>query len=333
MTAYIIRRVLWFIPVLFCVGLITFAIARMTPGGPFDTNPNRPLPRATQRALEQKFGMHLPWWRQFTRYMFFDIETDSRTKERSIRWGAIGGNLGPTYASRGAESVQHFLFNSSSSRPSRFYYSARLGAQAILFALIVGIPLGTIGALRQNTWIDYLALFISTTFVGIPALISSLLLIILFAVTLGWFTVLPDWNDPIRPWILPTVGLGFSIMAFITRLARSSVLEVKRQDYVRTARAKGLSDSVVNIRHVLRNAILPIVTIMGPLTAGLITGAVFTETIFLVPGMGRAFVEAIGKRDYSMIMGLALFYVFLLTLANLAVDLAYGAVDPRISTE
>jgi oligopeptide transport system permease protein len=150
---------------------------------------------------------------------------------------------------------------------------------------------------------------------------------------LGWFNVIPDWNEPIRPWILPTLTLGMSTMAFITRLTRASVLEVKRQDYIRTARAKGLADLAVNTRHILRNAVLPIVTIMGPLLAGLITGAFFTELIFQIPGMGNVLLTSIAKRDYSMIMGLALFYSFLLTTGNLLVDLAYGVVDPRISVK
>jgi len=332
MTTYIIRRVLWFIPVLLCVGLITFLIARSTPGGPFDTDPNRrQLSPSTEKVLRARFGLDLPVWRQFTRYMLFDIETDPKTQQPKIVWGALGGNLGPTYTSRGAETVQHYLFTSSSNKPSRFGYSARLGLQALAFALLFGIPLGVLAALKQNTWIDYLALFISTTFVAVPTFISGLLLLIIFAVGLGWFKVIPDWNDPIRPWILPTLTLGMSTMAFITRLTRASVLEVKRQDYIRTARAKGLNDLSVNTRHILRNAILPIVTIMGPLLAGLITGAFFTELIFQIPGMGFVLLSSIGKRDYSMIMGLALFYSFLLTSGNLLVDLAYGVVDPRIS--
>ena len=334
MAAYIIRRVLWFVPVLFSVGLITFMIARATPGGPFDTDPNRrQLPASTEKVLRARFGLDLPVWRQFTRYMFFDIETDPKTKQPKIVWGALGGNLGPTYTSRGAETVQHYLFTSSSTKPSRFAFSARLGLQALAFALIFGIPLGVLAALKQNTWIDYIALFISTTFVAVPTFISGLLLLIIFAVGLGWFKVIPDWNDPIRPWILPTLTLGMSTMAFITRLTRASVLEVKRQDYVRTARAKGLADLAVNTRHILRNAVLPIVTIMGPLLAGLITGAFFTELIFQIPGMGNVLLTSIGKRDYSMIIGLALFYSFLLTSGNLLVDLAYGAVDPRISVK
>ena len=334
MTTFIIRRLLWFFPVLLCVGLITFTIARSTPGGPFDTDPNRrQLSPGTEKVLRAKFGMDLPIWHQFTRYMLFDIETDPKTKQPTIVWGALGGNLGPTYSSRGSETVQHYLFSSSSTRASRFSYSARLGLQALTFALLFGIPLGVLAALRQNTWIDYTALFISTTFVAVPTFISGLLLLIIFAVGLGWFKVIPDWNDPIKPWILPTLTLGMSTMAFITRLTRASVLEVKRQDYIRTARAKGLGDLAVNIRHILRNAVLPIVTIMGPLLAGLITGAFFTELIFQIPGMGSVLLTSIGKRDYSMIMGLALFYSFILTFGNLLVDLAYGVVDPRISVK
>ena len=332
MSAYIIRRIIWFIPVLLSVGLITFLIARSTPGGPFDTDPNRrQLSPGAEKVLRARFGLDLPVWRQFTRYMLFDIETDAKTKQPKIIWGAIGGNLGPTYVSRGAETVQHYLFTSTSNKPSRFAYSARLGLQALAFALLIGIPLGVIAALKQNTWIDYIALFVSTTFVAVPTFISGLLLLIIFAVGLGWFKVIPNWNDPIRPWILPTLTLGMSTMAFITRLTRASVLEVKRQDYVRTARAKGLADMAVNLRHILRNAILPLVTIMGPLLAGLITGAFFTELIFQVPGMGNVLLSSIGKRDYSMIMGLALFYSFLLTAGNLLVDVTYGVVDPRIS--
>jgi oligopeptide transport system permease protein len=334
MTAYIIRRVLWFIPVLVSVGLVTFIIARATPGGPFDRDPTRrAMPASTERILRQKFGMDLPVWRQFTRYMFFDIETDPKTGQNKIVWGALGGNLGPTYASRGTQTVQAFLFKGTATKPSKFYYSARLGIQALLFALVIGIPLGVLAALKQNTWIDYISLLFSTMFVAVPSLISGLLLLLLFAVGLGWFKVIPDWNDPIKPWILPTITLGMGLMAFITRLTRNSVLEVKRQDYIRTARAKGLGDFAVNSRHILRNALLPVVTIMGPVFAGLITGTLFTEIIFQVPGMGSSIITSIGRRDYSMIIGLALFYTFILVTANLIVDLLYGVVDPRISVK
>lgn len=332
MTAYIIRRLLWFIPVLFFVGLTTFTIARITPGGPFDRDPDRrQLPPRAEKILRERFGMDLPMWRQFTRYMFFDIETNPKTQQREIRWGAMGGNLGPTFASRGARTVQDEIFKGTKKRPSRFYYSARLGLQAFVFALVVGIPLGVLAALKQNTILDYLSLLTATTAVALGTLITGLILIIIFAVTLRWFTVIPDWNQPIKPWILPTITLGSVSLGFIARLTRTSVLEVKRQDYVRTAQAKGLSGQAVIWKHVVRNALLPIVTILGPLLAGLITGTLFTELIFQVPGIGTLFVEAIGKRDYSMIMGSALLFTFFLTFCNLLVDILYGVVDPRIS--
>ncbi len=331
MSEYIIRRVFWFFPVLLAVGAITFGIARMTPGGPFDTDPNRrQLPAATEKVLRAKFGMDLPFWRQFTRYMLFDIETDPKTKQPKIVWGALGGNLGPTYQSRGSQSVQDYLFRSVSGKPSRFQYSARLGLQSIIFALTLGIPLGVIAALNQNSWIDYILLLISTSFAALPTLITGILMLIVFASQLKWFAIIPKWDDPVRPWILPTLTLGMGILAFIARLTRNTVLEVMGQDFVRTARAKGLGDFLVNGRHILRNALLPIVTILGPLFAGLLTGTLFVETIFQVPGMGTTIVTALGKRDYSMIMGTTLLYTFILIVGNLLVDLLYGVVDPRI---
>lgn len=332
MTAYIIRRVLWQIPVLFIVGFITFGIAKITPGGPFDTDPERrQLSPRVEAILREKFGMDLPFWRQFTRYMLFDFVTDPKTGEQTLQWGAIGGNFGPTYSSRGARTVQDELFSDRSGKPSRFYYSARLGLQALTFALLVGIPLGVLAALKQNTWIDYFVLLFSTTFVALSTLITGFVLVIIFAVSLKWFTVLPDWNDPIRPWILPTISLGSVSMGFIARLTRASVLEVKRQDYVRTAQAKGLGDQVVIWRHMLKNSMLPVVTVLGPLLAGLITGTLYTEIIFGVPGMGNLLVEAVGQRDYSMITAGSLIFVFFLGVANLLVDIAYGMIDPRIS--
>lgn len=332
MTAYLLRRILWLIPVLFSVGLITFTIARITPGGPFDAErEGRRLPPSAEKVLRAKFGMDLPIWRQFTRYMFLDIETDQKTGKRTIVWGALGGNLGPTYTSRGARTVQQEMFQGTGGRPSRFYYSARIGIQGLIIALLIGIPLGTIAALKQNTWIDYVSLLGATVFVALTSLVVALLLVIIFASWLKWFTVIPNWNDPVRPWILPSVALGLGATGFIARLTRSSVLEVKRQDYVRTARSKGLSEQTVITRHIVRNGLLPVVTILGPALAGLLTGTLFVELIFQVPGIGWLLIDAIGKRDYSMILGGALFYTFVLTVSNLAVDLLYGVIDPRIS--
>jgi ABC-type dipeptide/oligopeptide/nickel transport system permease component len=332
MTAYIIRRVLWQIPVLIVVGLITFGIAKVTPGGPFDTDPDRrQMSPRVEAILRQRFGLDLPAWRQFTRYMFFDFETDVKTGERTIVWGAMGGNFGPTYSSRGARTVQQELFAERGEKPSRFYYSARLGLQALVLAILIGVPMGVLAALKQNTWVDYAVLFFSTVFVSLSTLIVGFTLVIIFATGLKWFTVIPDWDQPVKPWILPTVALAATSLGFITRLTRSSVLEVKRQDYVRTAKSKGLGDQVVIWRHMIKNALLPVVTILGPLAAGLITGTLYTEIIFQVPGMGELLVDAIGKRDYSMIIAGSLIFVFFLGVANLLVDIAYGVVDPRIS--
>jgi oligopeptide transport system permease protein len=332
MSAYIIRRILWQIPVLLVVGLMTFSIARITPGGPFDTDPERrQLSPRVEALLRERFGLNLPFWRQFTRYMFFDFDTDAATGERTLVWGAIGGNFGPTYASRGARTVQEEVFESRGNNPSRFYYSARLGVQALFLSLFVGVPLGVLAALRQNSWIDYVILTISTVFVALGTLVMGFLLMVIFAVGLKWFTVIPDWDEAVRPWVLPTITLAAASLGFIIRLTRSSLLEVKRQDYVRTAQAKGLGDQLVIWRHMLKNALLPVVTILGPLTAGLITGTLFTEQVFQVPGLGEYFVRSVFARDYSVIMASALLFVFFLGVANLLVDVAYGAIDPRIS--
>ncbi len=219
---------------------------------------------AAQARLEAKFGLDKPVWRQFIRYMLVDRDVSPTTGEATWVCGAICGNLGPTFASRGARTVEDTLFSPEKTRPSKFYYSARLGLQGLALAVFIGIPLGVIAALKQNTIIDYTALFISTLFTVLPSLIVGLLLL-LFAVrilnnwggfvdTFGKFEVNPrDWTS-IKPWILPTFAIGFGSMAFITRLTRSSVLEVIRQDYIRTARAKGLAGWTMITRHVLKNS-------------------------------------------------------------------------------
>lgn len=342
MLGYTIRRVLWMFPVLMTVGLVTFVVMHAAPGGPFDRDPSaRQLTPTAQRLLNAKFGLDKPGWRQFVRYMLVDREIDAKTGEAAWVCGAICGNLGPTYTSKGAKTVEDTLFKRESKRtPSRFYFSARLGLQGLAVSVFLGIPLGILAALKQNSIVDYLSLFVSTLFTVVPSFVVALLLLLFSARVLNQWDAFVDifgkfpvtgakWNT-LKPWILPTLALGFAGMAFITRLTRASVLEVIRQDYVRTARAKGLAGKVVIVRHVLKNAMLPIVTILGPLVVGVMTGALFTETIFQVPGMARALVQAVGARDYSMIMGGTLFYAFLIAVANLSVDLVYGLVDPRI---
>jgi oligopeptide transport system permease protein len=205
-----------------------------------------------------------------------------------------------------------------------------LGLLSLSLAAIIGVPVGVFAALKQNSWVDYVSLFIATAGISLPSFVMAIFLIIIFATGLHWVSVVPkDWT-PFKAWILPAAVLGFGTMAYTARLTRTSMLEVLRQDYVRTARSKGLQERLVVIRHMMRNALIPVVTILGPALAALVTGSFVIETIFSFPGMGRAYITAIFQRDYSMILGTTLIYVFLVSVANLAVDFLYVLIDPRI---
>jgi oligopeptide transport system permease protein len=328
MTTYIIRRLMWLIPVIIVVGGITFILMHSAPGGPWDRDLNaRQVDPNTQKRLNEQFGLDKPLWRQFTTYMVGDVNSKGEWQ-----WGLIGGNLGPSYRQRGLD-VQEILFQSPENKPfwdSRFGYSLRLGFLALGLAIVIGIPLGTISALKQNSMIDYASLFIATIGISVPSFVVAIFLIIIFASWLKLIPVVPKtWQDP-RVWILPAAVLGFGTLAYTTRLTRTSMLEVMRQDYVRTARAKGLAERTVVSTHMIKNALIPVVTILGPALAGLITGSFIIETMFGFPGMGRAYVQAIGQRDYSMIMGTTLIYAILVAVANLSVDFVYVLIDPRI---
>jgi oligopeptide transport system permease protein len=328
MTTYIIRRLMWLIPVIIVVGGITFILMHSAPGGPWDRDLNaRQVDPNTQKRLNEQFGLDKPLWRQFTAYMFGDVNSKGQWQ-----WGLIGGNLGPSYRQRGLD-VQEILFQAPEKKhfwDSRFGYSLRLGFLALGLAIVIGIPLGTISALKQNSLIDYASLFVATIGISVPSFVVAIFLIIIFASWLRLIPVVPKtWQDP-RVWILPAAVLGFGTLAYTTRLTRTSMLEVMRQDYVRTARAKGLAERTVVSTHMIKNALIPVVTILGPALAGLITGSFIIETMFGFPGMGRAYVQAIGQRDYSMIMGTTLIYAILVAVANLSVDFIYVLIDPRI---
>jgi oligopeptide transport system permease protein len=328
MTTYIIRRLLWLIPVIIVVGGITFILMHSAPGGPWDRDLNaRQVDPRTQERLNEEFGLDKPLWRQFTGYMIGDVNSEGEWK-----WGLIGGNLGPSYRVRGRD-VQDILFEPPEEMPfwkSRFGYSLRLGFLALSLAIVIGIPLGTISALKQNSLIDYVSLFVATLGISVPSFVIAIFLIIIFASWLKLVPVVPKtWEDP-RVWIMPAAVLGFGTLAYTTRLTRTSMLEVMRQDYIRTARAKGLTERVVVSVHMIKNALIPVVTILGPALAGLVTGSFIIETMFGFPGMGRAYVTAIGQRDYSMIMGTTLIYAILVAVANLSVDFVYVLIDPRI---
>lgn len=332
MTTYIIRRLLWLIPVLLTVSAVTFIVMRSAPGGPWDTDAERrQVDAATAKSLAAYYGLDKPMWRQFYAYVIGD--TNSQTKE----WvcGVICGNLGPSYRQRG-RTVQNILFTPPEGKSfwqSRFGYSLRLGVLALSMAILIGIPLGIIAALKQNTIVDYAALFIATSGISVPSFVLAIFLIIIFASRLHWIDIVVDDWTQIKYWFMPMAVLGFGTLAYTARLTRSSMLEVMRQDYVRTARAKGLAERVVIFIHMLKNALIPVITILGPALAGLVTGSFIIETMFSFPGMGRAYVQAIGQRDYSMIMGTTLIYALLVAVANLSVDIIYVFVDPRIRLE
>lgn len=336
MLRFFARRAVWIIPVLVTVATVTFFLMHRAPGGPWDQE--KPIAPATQARLNAKFGLDKPLWfngaavgRLRTEGVVNPLQLgraflDSQFFNYMI--GAAQGDLGPSYQSKGTESVQSTLIE-------KFPASAKVGLVGIIFAILVGLPLGILGALKQNTWIDYVSLLIATIGVAVPTFIIGVLLIIVMSTFFGIPPIKPPaaWNGFGTAYILPGIVVGLGPMAFITRLMRASMLETKRQDYVRTARAKGLGEDAVIRRHMLRNGLLPVVTILGPAVADLVVGSFIIESIFNVPGLGREFVSSIAQRDYSMIMGTTLFYALLVALANLSVDLSYGFLDPRMRAQ
>jgi oligopeptide transport system permease protein len=334
MLNFVIRRLLWMIPVVVVVAGSTFFLMHQATGGPWDQE--KPMPPQALATLNAQFGLDKPQW--FDVDGFNDARKDGERNPVSLAGelldsqffnymkNILTGDLGPTYASRGTETVQQVIRD-------QFPVSAKLGLVAICFAICVGVPLGIIGALRQNSWIDYLSLLTSTIGVSVPTFVSGLLLLIFMS---RQFNISPikrpeAWQGAFSSaYVLPGIVLGLGTTAYITRLTRTSMLEIMNNDYVRTARAKGLRERIVVSRHMMRNALIPVVTILGPASADLITGSIIIETIFNAPGIGREFVTSIGKRDYSVIMGLTIFYSVLIALANVLVDLSYGFIDPRI---
>ena len=328
MGKFLIRRLLWLIPVILVVSTITFLLMHAAPGGPWDRDLSaRQVDPRTQEMLNEYYGLDKPLWRQYMAYLIGDVNSEGK-----FDCGLICGDLGPSYRQRGL-TIQQILFMPPEGKGffySRAGYSLRLGVFALIFAIIIGIPAGVIAALKQNTWIDYLSLFIVTIGISVPNFVMAIFLIIIFASGLHMVSIVPTSWDEVSVWILPTVILGFNTMARTARLTRSSMLEVMRQDYIRTARSKGLAEGVVVFRHMIKNSLIPVVTILGPALAALVTGSFIIEQMFGFPGMGRAYVTAIGQRDYSMIMGTTLIYAVLVALANVSVDIVYIFLDPRI---
>jgi oligopeptide transport system permease protein len=292
------------VPLLWAVATITFLLMHAVPGGPFERG-ERQLPPATIIALENKYGLDGSLVDQYTTFL---------------------GNL----------ATGDFGLSIAQNRPvseifqTKYPTTLQLGLCAFAFALLLGLVLGILAAVNQNGILDYLSVSIATMGVAVPSFVMAVFLVVIFSLELGWFDVLGWEFGNYKKMVLPSVSLGLLPAAYIARVTRASMLETLRQDYVRTARAKGLVERHVVVRHAARNAMIPILTLLGPILAGLITGSFIIEQTFAIGGIGREFVVSVGNRDYGLIMGTVLLYAFLIAFMNLLVDLAYGLADPRV---
>ena len=292
MAKYIVKRVAMGIFSVFIVATLTFFIMNLVPGGPFVAE--KSISKAAQQALAEKYGLDKPLGVQYLNYM------------NSL----IHGDMGLSLKQRG-RTVNQIIF-------SKLPVSARTAGLAVVVALCVGIPLGCLSAYNRGKWADNLIIVFATCGIAIPSFISSVVLLYTFGL-----------NEP-AAYIMPVTALAIYPTAYITRLMRSSLLDVMGQDYMRTARAKGVSSVKILFKHALRNAILPVITYVGPMLAGLMTGSFVVEKIFSIPGLGRDFVSAITNRDYMMIMGTTILLATLVIVANVVVDILYKIIDPRI---
>ncbi|KAA0238687.1 ABC transporter permease [bacterium] len=301
------------VPLLIAVATVTFFLMHTVQGGPFDSD--KPLSEATRKNLEAKYGLDDSLPVQYVNYIKNLARLDlgiSFANDREVR-DIIG---------------------------ERMQVSIQLGLAAFAFATFFGLALGMFSSLNQNGLFDYLGVFLATAGAALPSFVLAPLLTIAFAVKFGWFNVISSDYDlwqwfrldfsNWRQMVLPTVALGFLPMAYVARITRASMLEVLRQDYIRTARAKGLREQRVVFRHAMKNAMIPVLTVLGPIFAGLITGSFIIETAFIIPGLGREFVRAVLIRDYGLLMGVMVFYAAIIAIMNLVVDLAYAVADPRI---
>lgn len=308
MATYAIRRIIWTIPVILLVILLIFSLMRQIEGNPFRQT-ERAVPPAIQENLDRKFNLDKPWYAQYAYYVK-DVFTF---------------NLGPSLVLRN-RTVNEIV-------KEHFPHSFKLALLAMAWGLVIGLPAGIASALRPNSIFDYAAMLFSNVGFALPNFFVATILIYYFAVrnsfvpTNGWPTDFWNFTDPRI--ILPSFALGLFFMAFVARLVRGTMLETMQQDYVRTAKAKGLRWRRVVIRHVLRNSLIPVVTAVGPLIGLVITGTFVIETIFSIPGIGRYFVDAVSARDYSVVMGITVLASVVVILANLVVDILYGFLDPR----
>ena len=302
MITYLARRILWIIPVLFVVSVITFTLMHAVPGGPWSQE--KKLPASVVARLNQEYGLDQPLHIQY------------------INWATdfVTGDLGPSYRFQDRR-VNDIVADGLG-------ITVQLGVMAFILAVLIGIPLGVFAALGHNRWPDYLSTSLSIVGIATPSFVLAILLIVFFSVQLGWFPT-GGWKGP-ATWVLPTVALAGFPIAVIARYTRASMLEVTRKDYIRTAQSKGLQRSAVVNRHMIRNALIPVVTILGPTLAFLVTGSFIIERIFNIPGVGQFYLNSITTRDYSLLMAMTMLYAFAVAFLNVVVDVLYAYIDPRI---
>jgi ABC-type dipeptide/oligopeptide/nickel transport system permease component len=306
MLHYALRRGLWLVPTLLAMALVTFLVMHATPGSPLDPvaeGANALSPEA-QKNLAAAYGLDKPLWQQFLLFI----------------GKAVRGDFGWSFVYK-TRTVAEILVET-------FPVSLFLGAMALAVAVAGGLALGVLAAVYQNRLWDYVSVSVATVGVAVPNFVLAVFFIILFSFVVPLFPT-GGWDEP-STWVLPTITLALGPMGVIARFTRASMLEVIRSDFTLTARSKGLSEVPVIFKHALRNALIPIVTLLGPMFAAVGTGSFFVESIFRVPGMGRFFVLSMTGRDYPMIMAVVLTYGAFLAVMNLVVDLLYGVLDPRI---
>jgi peptide/nickel transport system permease protein len=303
---YVVYRLLWLVPTLLAMALVTFLVMHATPGSPLDpvAEGANPLSPEAQKNLAAVYGLDKPLYAQFGIFIL----------------KALHGDFGTSFVYK-TRTVTEIMVET-------FPISLLLGSMALVLAVVGGVTLGILAAVYQNRSWDYVSVSVATLGVSVPNFVLAVFLIVLFSFVLPIFPT-GGWDSP-RDWVLPTVTLALAPMGIIARFTRSSMLEVIRSDYIVTARAKGLAEGPVILKHVLKNGFIPVVTLLGPMFAAVGTGSFFVESIFRVPGMGRFFVLSMTGRDYPMIMAVVLVYGAFLALMNLVVDLLYGTLDPRI---
>lgn len=303
MLRYVLKRIGLAILTVFLICLITFFLMNAVPGGPF--NKEKAVSEATIQALNERYNLDKPVYVQFVLYM------------KNLLKGDLGVSL------KNGRNIKDILGES-------FPISARLGLTAVTIALVFGTIFGSIAALMRNKLPDRIIIFLSTLFTAVPSFVLASLLLLIFCIKLGWF---PVWSATETNYVLPVISLCAYPMAYTTRLAKTSMLDALSQDYIRTARAKGVMKWKMIFKHALRNSLLPVITYAGPEIAYIITGSMVVETIFTVGGIGSKFVSAITNRDYTMIMATTIFLATLMVVANVICDLLYKVVDPRIKYE